>query len=191
VDTDADLISESLSKPESFGRLFDRHFTDLYTFVARRAHPAETDDVVGETFRQAFELRSRYDLERANAMPWLIGISLNIMRNEARRLFRQSAALARFAPTLLLDRTVRPVDEEVEAKYNEAMIACALERLPPLELEVLLLTTWEAMTYEEVSIALDIPVGTVRSRVHRARQHLHRILGPDITSTFPMTGEPR
>src|SRR5689334_15816472 len=95
--SDAEVIGRSLSEPEAFGLVFDRHAATLLRFLGRRVGAGVAEGLVGELFRVAFEQRKTFDLSRASALPWLYGIGSNLLlkhrRGEARRL-RASARLA-------------------------------------------------------------------------------------------------
>ena len=175
-DSDAAVIAASLARPAAFGAIFDRHATALHRYLVRRLGPDEAEAMVGEAFRIAFEKRSTYDLERPNARPWLYGIATNLLsrhrRGEARRL-RAVARLAaqRLPPLDLADR----VSHEVDAGSLWPRVADAVTSLPEAERDALLLHVWEGLSYEEVAHALGVPVGTVRSRLHRARGRIREL----------------
>jgi RNA polymerase sigma factor (sigma-70 family) len=176
ADTDAALIVASLEQPVRFGAIFDRHATVLHRYVVRRLGPDDADGIVGEVFRIAFERRHTFDVERVTARPWLYGIATNLLakhrRGEARRL-RAVARLAtqRRAPADLADGVVDAVD----AAGLWERVAVAVTALPEAERDTLLLHVWEGLSYDDVADALGVPVGTVRSRLNRARRHLREL----------------
>jgi RNA polymerase sigma factor (sigma-70 family) len=180
-DSDANLISASLEDAERFGELFDRHFVYVHRFCARRIDATRSEDIAGEVFRRAFEARDRYDLNRPDARPWLLAIALNLVRDAHRATLHQHGAYQR---ELSLHRSrPRALDDEViavlDTRRDLAAVAAALELLPVGEVETLLLHVWEELSYEEVALVLDIPIGTVRSRLHRIRERLHELLGEE------------
>src|SRR5215475_14576725 len=95
--SDAEVIGRSLSEPEVFGLIYDRHAATLLRFIGCRAGARVAEGLIGELFRIAFERRKTFDTSRASALPWLYGIGSNLLRKhrrgEARRL-RASARLA-------------------------------------------------------------------------------------------------
>src|SRR5215467_5400143 len=99
--SDAEVIGRSLSEPEAFGLIYDRHAAALLRFLGRRAGARVAEGLVGELFRIAFERRKAFDVSRASALPWLYGIGANLLlkhrRAEARRL-RASARMAAAGP---------------------------------------------------------------------------------------------
>jgi RNA polymerase sigma-70 factor (ECF subfamily) len=175
-ESDADVIEASLQEPAQFGVLFDRHVTVLHRYLVRRLGPDEAEAMVGDIFRIAFERRATYDLSRPAARPWLYGIATNLVakhrRGEARRL-RAVARLAaqRLPPTDIGDR----VAVEVDAADAWPRVVDAVATLPEPERDALMLHVWEGLGYEDVADALGVPIGTVRSRLHRARQRLREL----------------
>jgi len=174
---DARLIRASLSDPAAFGGIFDRHASELLAYVVRRVGAADGESVLGELFRVAFESRARYDLSRTDARPWLYGIAANLVMKHHRSVGRLRSALERLA----LRQESRPVPFDqriVDAAANRqlcARVARAIEELPDHDKEVVLLYAWQGLSYAEIAEALDIPVGTVRSRLNRVRRELREL----------------
>jgi RNA polymerase sigma-70 factor (ECF subfamily) len=176
--SDADLLRGSLGDPRRFAGLFDRHAGVLFRFLVRRVGRDRADELLGETFRIAFERRSTFDGRQPSARPWLYGIATNLVarhrRTEARRL-RATARLAEEAPAeSLADVVVAAVD----AREVWPAVMAGIAQLPDGERDALLLYVWEELSYEEIALALEIPVGTVRSRLNRARGRLRELAVP-------------
>jgi RNA polymerase sigma factor (sigma-70 family) len=175
-ESDASIVAASLAVPEAFGALFDRHARTLFRYLVRRIGPDEADSLLGEVFRIAFEKRSTYDLARENARPWLYGIATNLVakhrRSEARRI-RASARLVaqRNPPEDPGDRIAAVID----AGDLWPRVADAVTALPDGERDALLLFVWEELGYDEIAAALGVPVGTVRSRLNRARMRMREL----------------
>ena len=187
--SDAEVVAASIDEPPAFAALLDRHAGLLFRFLVRRVGPDVGDDLLGETFRIAFERRASFDVERASARPWLYGIATNLLarhrRAEARRL-RATAALAGRA-SVAVDPT-EGVAGAVDAAVRWQAVTEAVADLPDGERDALLLYAWEELSYEEVAAALDVPVGTVRSRLNRARRRLREptgARGEEAVSTLP------
>jgi RNA polymerase sigma factor (sigma-70 family) len=177
--TDADVIAGSRHDPRQFAALFDRHAGVVFRFLVRRVGRDTGDDLLGETFRIAFERRATFDLDRPNARPWLYGIATNLVGKHRRREARRLAATARLAldgrgpgPA---DAFTDRVDDLLDARAAWPAVARAVADLPGGERDALLLFAWEELSYDEIAVALDIPVGTVRSRLHRARGRLRAL----------------
>ena len=183
---DAAVIEGSWLEPERFAVLFDRHAPHIYRYLARRAGRQVADDLVAETFLAAFAKRDRYDLSHPDARPWLYGIATNLVgqhrRDQARQdRITQAAAAAEPEVPGHADR----VAADVTAQAMHTLLEGALAVLSAGDRDVLLLIAFEQLTYQEVSRALAIPVGTVQSRLHRARTKVRQVLaGTDAGATY-------
>ena len=177
LSSDAQVIGRSLEEPEAFGLIYDRHAATVLRFLGRRVGAEVAEGLVGELFRIAFERRNTFDASRASALPWLYGIGTNLLlkhrRAEARRL-RASARMA--AGVEAADR--RASAGALDARVLFPRVADAIEALADGDREALLLFAWEDLSYQSVAEALELPVGTVRSRLNRARAHLRELLEP-------------
>jgi RNA polymerase sigma factor (sigma-70 family) len=167
VESDAVVIARSLETPEAFGEVFDRHWDSVYRYCRSRAG-AEGEDLAAETFRLAFDRRGAYDLDRPDAGPWLFGLATNLIRNHLRSCDRGQRAVARLQIGDCEDLADAAIGR-AEAAQLGPMLARALEGIPSRDRDALLLVAWSDLSYEEVAEALGIPVGTVRSRISRAR----------------------
>jgi RNA polymerase sigma factor (sigma-70 family) len=168
-ENDAAVISRSLHEPEVFALLYDRHAAAIYRYVIRRLGEGYADDVVAECFLAAFGRRDRYDLSRADARPWLYGIAARVIGKHRRTEVRLLRALARTGADPVAEDHADRVDSRVTAAALQRELAAALAGLAAGDREVLLLIAWADLSYAEVAEALAIPVGTVRSRLSRAR----------------------
>ena len=166
VPHDGETIEASIPAPAVFGVVFDRHFESIHRYVARRFGAHIADDVAAEVFAQAFASRDRFEIHRPDARPWLFGITANLLRRRARQDAAQWKAFAKYGHD--------PFDVDVAAapRLDEAAVAKALAAISSREREALLLMVWAELTYDEIALALDIPIGTVRSRINRARTKL-------------------
>jgi RNA polymerase sigma-70 factor (ECF subfamily) len=173
---DASVIARSQRDPEAFSILFRRHAPRIRRYVTRRIGPDAADDVVAETFLLAFRQRERYDPERANALPWLYGIATNLIGRHRRDEIQLYQAVARKGADPVTEPFTDRVDAAVTATAANRALAAALAKLPANYRDPLLLTAWTGLSYEEAALALGVPVGTVRSRVHRARARLRQSL---------------
>ena len=176
--TDAEVIACSFESPAAFGELFDRHATTMFRYFVRRVGPDDADSLLGELFRIAFEKRAGYDTERAEARPWLYGIASNLLARHRQREARRLDATARLVNTSITASDLfSEVDARLDASRLWADVAAAIATLPQGERDALLLFAWEGMPYDQIAAALDVPVGTVRSRLNRARGRLRELVG--------------
>lgn len=178
--SDATAIDASLTDPAAFAAIFDRHASSIHRFLARRVEPADAEGLLGEVFRVAFERRGSFDTAHASARPWLYGIATNLIarhrRSEARRLRAMASLAARRVDSdgdLVGDRAAATVD----ADESWTRLVDAVNELPDGERHALLLYAWEELSYEDVASALGVPIGTVRSRINRARNRLRAARG--------------
>jgi RNA polymerase sigma-70 factor, ECF subfamily len=174
---DAAVLAESLAWPERFGQLYDRHFPDVYRYVASRLGPGDADDVTAETFIDAFRRRGSFDPARGSVRPWLFGIATRLVAQHRRAEARRYRALAR-APA---DPDPGGHDDRVaavvSAQARRGSLLRALAALSDGDRDVLLLIALGGLSYEGVAAALSIPPGTVASRLSRARRKVRDALG--------------
>jgi RNA polymerase sigma-70 factor (ECF subfamily) len=175
--SDAAVIGSSLTDPSCFGELFDRHFAEIHRYLARRVGGALADELAAETFVLAFRARARYDREAVDARPWLFGIGANLVRRHWRTERRRLRAYARTGLDPICD-DASDVDRRLDAAAAAPQLAAALASLSAGEREVLLLFAWADLSYEEIATALGIAIGTVRSRLSRARAHVRELVWP-------------
>ncbi|MCU7724393.1 RNA polymerase sigma factor [Actinoplanes sp. KI2] len=180
--TDAHLIEQSRGTPEHFTAIFDRHYRNIYAYVARRLGPDLAEDVASETFLTAFDRRHGYDLDRGDARPWLFGIASNLVARHVRAESRRYRALARASgqESGAADGHADAVAGRLDAAAVRGRLAEALRLLPEPVRAVLLLVAWAGLSQQEAAEALGIPAGTARSRLHRARQEMRKALGAEI-----------
>lgn len=176
--TDALLIERSWRTPEVFAEVFDRHVGRVHRYLTRRVGSAEADDLVSATFLTAFEQRGRFDSGRSpsGALPWLLGIATNLVHNHRRAEMRRWRVLAENGLEPPEPSPADRVAARVDAKAVARSLTGALAALKPRDRDALLLFAWADLTYEEIATAMGIPVGTVRSRIHRARSRLRAAL---------------
>lgn len=173
---DSTLIGHSLGDPERFAALFDRHADEIHRYAARRLGQELAEDVAGEVFLIAFRGRARYDMTRPDARPWLYGIATKVVAQHRRAERRRNRAMARVSvdrPATFDERSA----DRVSAESLQPRLARALTLLSAGERDLLLLVAWADLTYEDAALALGVPVGTVRSRLHRLRAKVRRSLG--------------
>jgi RNA polymerase sigma factor (sigma-70 family) len=183
--TDSELMERSIADPATFAELFDRHHGELYRYLRRRAGPSLAADIAAETFLTAFARRGRYVPDGHSVRPWLYGIAHNLLRNHARSERRQWLAYARHGEMPDVDQSAADAfgnaDSRADASAAAARIGPILASLRAADRDVLLLFAWADMSYADIAGTLQIPVGTVRSRLNRARRQLR-----DETGREPM-----
>jgi RNA polymerase sigma-70 factor, ECF subfamily len=187
---DAAIIQLSRHEPEYFTELFRRHAPYIQRYVVRRLRQDAADDIVAETFLLAFRQRDTYDQARSDARPWLYGIATNLIGRHRRAEIRLYRALARTGADEIAESFTERIDDRVSASMASRRLAAALARLSAELRDTLLLVAWGDLTYEETATALGVPVGTVRSRISRARSALRRSLGDINPAAFDEERKP-
>jgi RNA polymerase sigma-70 factor, ECF subfamily len=174
--TDAAVIVASWADPARFGDIFDRHFQAIHRYLARRVGGQLAEDLAAEAFVQAFRARGRYDEVRTDARPWLFGIAVNLLRHHRREEKRRLMAYARSGIDAFAPDDIEQAGSRADAEAAGPQIALALASLRGDERDVLLLFAWADLSYQEIAVALGIPVGTVRSRLNRARKRARELV---------------
>jgi RNA polymerase sigma-70 factor (ECF subfamily) len=172
---DGEAIAASLADPRAFGVIFERHFGAIHGYLRRRLDRQLADELASQTFLVAFDRRARFDHRRLDSRPWLFGIATNLARNHRRREIRELRAISELTPDSVLG--LDGVESRIDAERMRGVLAQALADLPSEEADVLLLIAWAELDQSEVADALAIPVGTVKSRLSRARGRLQAVLG--------------
>lgn len=156
-----------MEMPNAFELIFDRHFDAVHRYVARRAGRQRADDLASQTFVVAFAARARFRSDASDARPWLLGIATKLLANDRRaeqRLLETYGQLRGDARQAVIPASFAPA--------SDRDLAAALAKLDRAQRDVLLLHAWGELSYEEIADALEIPLGTVRSRLSRARASL-------------------
>lgn len=176
---DAELLRRSLNQPEAFAVLYERHVGSVSTYLLRRVGAGIAEDLTAEVFVRAFRGRASYGVQHDTALPWLLGIASNLIADHRRAERRRLHAVERLA------RATAEVTTELYRVGLGADLARALRRLPAVDRDTLLLVVWGELSYEEAAAALGVPLGTVRSRIARARKRLGGAAGVDRSEIRP------
>jgi RNA polymerase sigma-70 factor (ECF subfamily) len=175
--------------PERFAGVFDRHYAPIAGFLRRRVERTLADELAADTFLRAFDGRGGYDVSRPDARPWLFGIATRLLARHRRTEVRQLRAFTRAGRLVVDERGFEDVDARLDAAAASPVLAAALAELGAVDREVLLLFAWAELSYEEISLALEIPVGTVKSRLPRARDVVRRrLIGAAVLSSVASGG---
>jgi RNA polymerase sigma-70 factor, ECF subfamily len=168
--SDADLM-RALAGGEigALGGLYDRHHAAVRRFIARATANAEdVDDLVHATFLAAGKSAGRYD-GRPSCCPWLIGIAAQLLR-------RRRRSFGRFLAVLSSLRVRATASDPRAALQATGDLERALARLSEAKRLTLLMAEVEGMSCAEIAAALEIPIGTVWTRLHAARRELRRAM---------------
>jgi RNA polymerase sigma-70 factor (ECF subfamily) len=178
VPADAAILAASVADPQAFAALFERHFAAIHRWLHRRVGAPLAEDLAAETFTRAFDRRATFDAAYADARPWLFGIAANLVHDHRRTELRRLGALARVQRWESGSEDVATgAVARADAAVAGPAVAAALAELRSEERDVLLLVAWAGLEYDEAARATGVPIGTVRSRLHRARRRLQAALG--------------
>jgi RNA polymerase sigma-70 factor (ECF subfamily) len=170
-----------LQDDRGFQRAYDAHSLSVYRYVISRLGPDAAEDVTAEVFIAAWRARANYSSDRGSLEAWFMGVATNVIARhraaEARwvRMSRDTARMRTDEPPTSGD--MEDVDHRIDNEARNARVRAAMAHIPPREREPLLLHIVTEMSYEEIAIALDIPIGTVRSRISRGRARLQQRIG--------------
>ncbi|HVJ93413.1 MAG TPA: RNA polymerase sigma factor [Labilithrix sp.] len=174
--SDSELLSAiATGDLEALGSLFDRHEPGLRRYFGRMGATAhDADDLVQQTFLEVERTALRFDTE-LSARAWIYGVATMMMRRHRRSLSRIAANLRTWA-SLRPAATAPPPDASSELDETTKRIGAALERMSPKKREVFVLVAFEGLSGDEVAKLMGIPLNTVWTRLHHARQELRAAL---------------
>ncbi len=188
--SDPEVIAASVTDRGVFEVIFERYYQPIFGYLAKRVGPSSAEDLASEVFAVAFKQRSRFRPDATSAAPWLYGIAANLARRHYRSQSRRFRAFSRAGPEPPIH-----FDPELEGRVDAQKRATELTRvlsdLRRQDREVLMLYALADLSYEEISEALSIPVGTVRSRLSRTRSKLRNLIPPDGQQGNAVGDEPK
>ncbi len=174
---DADLWELSSRDREAFGEIFRRHARAVFAVCYwRTGDAAMAEDVTSVVFLEAWRRRDLVVLEQRSVLPWLLGVANHTSRNATRSLRRYTQALKRLDGHREVPSDDGVIDR-IDAETSLRLVNDMARDLSEQEREIVLLVFWSGLSYEATSVALGVPVGTVRSRVSRTRRKLQLRLG--------------
>ncbi|MGA6155019.1 RNA polymerase sigma factor [Stenotrophomonas sp. NPDC087984] len=172
-------------EPDAFAELFDAYAQAVYHHAFRlTADWSVAEDVMSATFMEAWRRRESVDAEGGSLRPWLLGIATNVARTHCRSNRRYRAAAAAAAGAGPASMRIPDHAEETAGRVDDRRrinaTLTALASLKRAEREVLVLCLWEGMEYADVARTLHVPIGTVRSRLSRARTKLRKLADAEL-----------
>ncbi len=174
--SDAELWALTGEEPTAFAELFQRHADAVYNHCFRKTASWSTaEDLRSVVFLEAWRRRRDVRLHEESILPWLLAVANNVVRTRARSVRRHRAMLARLPISVVSDDD--PAEEAVTRLHEETQMRQVQEALGTLtrgEQDVLALCVWAELDYAAAAVALGVPVGTVKSRLSRARHKLRQ-----------------
>ena len=166
---------------DAFGAIFDACAKSVYNHAFRLTGDWSTaEEVMAMTFLEAWRGRERILADGGSLRPWLLGIATNLARGLRRAARRHRTALARLAVADEMPDFADDLSGRLDDVARITALHRALADLPGPELEVLALCVWSGLSYADAAEALHVPVGTVRSRLSRARAKLARLTDDEL-----------
>jgi RNA polymerase sigma-70 factor (ECF subfamily) len=173
------MLSFALGSSEAFTELFRRYKQPIYGFFRRRVtDSAQAEEFTQETFLALLNAASRYQ-PRALFRTYLYSIGLKILRSHHRK--------SNFRATFSAHPSTIPDPAKQDATESGLWVRRAVEKLDPIDREVLLLREFEQLSYAEIADLLQLPLNTVRSRLFRARTALRHLLEPPVSAVAEST----
>ncbi|MGI8716169.1 MAG: RNA polymerase sigma factor [Solirubrobacteraceae bacterium] len=177
------MLADSVVRPAHFSLFYERHLATVAIFLARRVGSELAEDLTAEVFARAFRSRATFRPDHGTGLPWLLGIANHLVADHRRAERRRLALLQR------LQVNEAHFDPDPVSRAEPELVR-QLRRLPAPERDTLLLVVWGELSYAEAASALGVPVGTVRSRIARARQRLTAAIGADSSALHPHAADP-
>lgn len=176
--SDAELWAQARrSDPTPFGLLFERHADRIFWHCRRQVDTREeAEDLTSVVFLVAWRRRAEVVFtEDDSVLPWLLAVANNAVRNRRRTLRRHRNLLAKLPPLPAEQDHSDDVAEQVDVERDGVHVLAAFRQLRPAEQDVLALCVWHDLSHEDAALALGVPTGTVKSRLHRARTRLREL----------------
>jgi RNA polymerase sigma-70 factor (ECF subfamily) len=181
-------VAASLVEPERFEAVFEAHHGAVWAYLARRAGRDAADDLAGDVFAIAFARRASFDAGLGTVRSWLFGIAANLLRTRRRSDERAGRAFERLTRPGAVQLVSDDLATDEEGRQELHGVARAVAGLAEADRELLLLFAWDELSYDEIAAVLDVPIGTVRSRLSRARQRLRELAA--TAGQVPMESSP-
>jgi RNA polymerase sigma-70 factor (ECF subfamily) len=182
-ESDSQLWSQaSAHDGAAFGELFERHSKSVYNHCFRLTGSwSAAEDLTSVVFLQAWRRRDQVRLHSESILPWLLAVANNAARNAERSIRRHRLLLAKLPKSSESTEFEDGVGNRIDDERRMHWILMIASRLKAKEREIIALCDWSGVSYSEAATALKIPVGTVRSRLSRAREHMRTLLDEAIT----------
>jgi RNA polymerase sigma-70 factor (ECF subfamily) len=175
--TDRELLVASRVETAAFEELYRRNVGTTIRFAARRAYrPSDVVDLVAAVWLEVVASLDKYEPDRGDALPWILGIAANLCAVERRRRGREQEVVRRLGGRRsLTDDDFERLEGEIDAVAVASALRQGLRELPPSERSVAELVLLDDLTPQEAAEALGIRSAAVRMRLARARRKLRAV----------------
>lgn len=169
--------------PDAFAGIFELNYDRIWRYLFRLGGRECADELAGEVFLSALSHRDRYDPLRGSVQSWLYGIASNLGRSWLRRRSRGLRAVTRLSQWRRSEDELAHLDgidggaQHLSVRSDLCRTLAAMAELSDADREILVLFAWEELSYDEIADVLGIALGTVRSRLSRARTRLRELAG--------------
>lgn len=175
VEQDAALLTRIVAGDlDALGVLFERYQHDVRRFLMRLGVSSDLDDLVQLSFLEVIGAARNFD-GRCSARAWILGIAATMVRRQRRSLARMAARISAWVTSREAQHSETPA-ETFEGRETEARLFRALDALSPKKREVFVMIALEGASGEEAAVALRVPLNTIWTRLHHARQELRHAL---------------
>lgn len=173
----------------AFAVLFRKHGTAVYNHCLRLCGDwSVAEDCTSLTYLEAWRLRGKADPHGGSLLPWLLGIATNVIHQRRRAAWRHHRLMGRLPPPELVPDLADEIVERLEDQERITAVKQVLAGLRRADRDVLALCVWSGLDYAAAAAALGIPVGTVRSRLSRARRRLDELAAKNLAGKKNLPG---
>lgn len=186
VEADPELWEDARrGATDALGTLFDRHANAVYRYCRLRMESwADAEDLTVAVFMEAWRGRDRLTLSGVSAIPLLFGIARNLCAHYHRDRHRARLAWQRIAAQPSFTAANDELVDRLDRARQIPLLAAAMASLSPEHRDVVELCLIGEMSTADAAAALDIPIGTVKSRLSRARAQLQVRCSPGASGTY-------
>ena len=170
---------------DAFGLVFDRYWPRVLTYSRHLLGSAtEAEDIAAMVFLEAWRRQTRVRMSDGALAGWLMVTTNNIARNQLRSRWRYQGMLRTLPPASEAEDPGDAVENSLDARAQALNLHAAFRRLSPHDQDVLTACIVQELPMAEAAVLLQVPVGTVKSRLSRAKRHLAEMLDPELPVSF-------
>ncbi|RKR74168.1 RNA polymerase sigma factor [Frondihabitans australicus] len=170
---------------DAFTEIYDRHYDRVYRHSLRLAPTVhDTEDVAALVFLEAWRRRAHVRVVDGSVLPWLLVTANYVSANASRSARRHRVAMAKLPLQESVDDSTDDVLDRIDSSGRESRLRAAFAQLAPNDRDVLTLCVVHELPLQQAADVLRVPVGTVKSRLSRAKRRLATLTGPDLAPSL-------